>query len=139
MLVAAAILFMALGTGFLAGRLTIPPAPMAGAAPSHAALATFTPEDVHRRHSVGLRQSGLEGLMAGNTWLLTGPRGGPYRVVGRVNVDQLDRGALPASGNEEIVVAVASEGQWTPDKRLALNDLSDPGVSILARRSLSNR
>jgi len=140
MLAAAAVLFMALGTGFFAGRMTVPPIPMASPSTSHATLATFAGgDDVHRMHSVGLRQSGLEGLMAGDTWLLAGPRGGPYRVVGRVNVDTLDRTALPAAGNEEIVVAVASEGQWAPDKRLALNDLSDPGVSILARRSLAQR
>ncbi|MCO4769556.1 MAG: hypothetical protein KDA24_05950 [Deltaproteobacteria bacterium] len=140
MLAAAAILFVALGSGFFAGRMSVPPAPVVTTAPAGVtALATFHGQDVHKMHTVGLRQAGLQGLMAGDTWLLTGPRGGPYRVVGRVNVDQLDTNSLPSSGNEEIVVAVASEGQWSADKRLALNDLSDPGVSILARRSLSQR
>ena len=139
MLAAAAILFMALGTGFFAGRLSVPMGPVAGSA-SHTAFATLgAGEDVHKMHSVGLRPSGLDGLMAGDTYLLTGPRGGPYRVVGRVTVDQVDRSALPAAGNEEIVVAVASQGEWAADRRLALNDLSDPGVSILARRSLAQR
>lgn len=139
MLAAAAILFVALGTGFFAGRLTVFSAPIATSL-SHTALATLgSGEDVHKMHKVGLRNAGLDGLMTGNTYLLTGPRGGPYRVVGRVTVDQVDRSALPAAGNEEIVVAVASQGDWSPDTRLALNDLSDPGVSILARRSLAGR
>jgi len=140
MLAAAAILFVALGTGFFAGRLTLAPLGPSSAASTHTALATLgSGEDVHKMHKVGLRASGLDGLMAGDTYLLTGPRGGPYRVVGRVSVDQVDRSALPAAGNEEIVVAVASQGEWSPDTRLALADLSDPGVSILARRSLAGR
>jgi hypothetical protein len=139
MLAAAAILFVALGTGFFAGRMTVPMGTIAETT-THTAFATLgAGEDVHKMHSVGLRPSGLDGLMSGDTYLLTGPRGGPYRVVGRVTVDQVDRSALPAAGNEEIVVAVASQGEWGADKRLALNDLSDPGVSILARRSLSHR
>jgi len=139
MIAAAAILFVALGTGFFAGRLTVS-TPSAATSTTHTALATLgSGEDVHKMHKVGLRNSGLDGLMAGDTYLLTGPRGGPYRVVGRVTVDQVDRSALPAAGNEEIVVAVASQGEWSPDTRLALNDLSDPGVSILARRSLAGR
>jgi len=135
MLAAAAIVFMALGAGFYAGRATAP------VQPPHATLATLPSEwnDVHRRHTVGLQRSGIDAIMSGSTYLLTGPRGGPYKVVGKVSWDDLDMQVLPAATNEEIVVAVSPEGEWGQGSRLALNDLSNPDVSILARRSLAQR
>ena len=135
MLAAAAILFVALGAGFWAGRATAPPEE------SHATLATLPAEwtDVHRRHNVGLERSGLDAIMSGSTYLLTGPRGGPYKVVGKVTWDDLDMQVLPSANNEEIVVAVSPQGEWAQGSRLAINDLSDPGVSILARRALAQR
>lgn len=140
MLAAAAILFMAIGLGFAAGRVSSPQiAGPTASGETHTALATLGGQDPHRTHAVGLRQSSLDTLMSGSTYLLAGPRGGPYRVVGRVNVQQLEESPLPMAGNEEIVVAMAPGGEWTQDSRLALNDLSDPNVSILARRSLANR
>jgi len=132
---AAAIVFISLGAGFWAGRATAP-----DDAP-HATLATlqFEGQDVHKTHNVGLRRSGIDAIMTGSTYLLTGPRGGPYKVVGRVSWDDLDMQVLPSHGNEEIVVAVSPEGDWAQGSRLALNDLSDPDVSILARRALAQR
>lgn len=137
MLVAAAILFLSLGVGFWAGRATAPTPP----AMEHTTLATLPSEwtDVHKRHTVGLRRSGLDAIMSGSTYLLTGPQGGPYKVVGKVTWDDLDMQVLPAATNEEIVVAVSPQGEWTQGSRLALNDLSDPDVSILARRALAQR
>lgn len=136
MLAAAAIVFLSLGAGFWAGRAT-------GSFDdgTHATLATLPAEwqDVYKTHKVGLRRSGLDAIMTGSTYLLTGPRGGPYKVVGKVTWDDLDMQVLPSASNEEIVVAVSPEGDWAQGSRLALNDLTNPDVSILARRALAQR
>jgi hypothetical protein len=135
MAAAAAILLLATGFGFVAGRYSTPP--QDDAAPPGTALATTSGTDLHRVHSVSMNKVGLQGLLDGSTYLLVGPRGGPYRVVGAVQWDELDERVLPQGSGEEIVLAVGPAGGWIPGRRLAMTDLSNPKVSILARRAMA--
>ena len=90
-----------------------------------------------RLHHVRLSPDAVEALSDGNTYLLKGRMGGPYEVVGIIGWDTM---AETLDGNSadggEIVIAVGPAGGWSRGARLALSELSDPGVEIIGRRAL---
>ncbi len=137
MAAAALVLAATLAIGFAAGRATAPPST---APVTHATLATTTDglqlSHRHRIHKVGLSPDAIDALSQGNTYLLTGPIGGPYQVVGVVGWDNLDDVPLPTTARSEIVVAVGPAGGFSKGNQLAANDLTSQDVEILGRRAL---
>jgi hypothetical protein len=137
MVAASMLLGASLLIGFQLGRLSVPEVPAV-----HATLATTTDgivlKGMPRVHSVGLSPEAVDTLNKGNTYLLSGPLGGPYEVMGVVRWDDTEFLPVPASSDErgEIVVAVGPAGGWSKGKRLALNDLSASDVEILGRRAI---
>ena len=137
MLAASMVLVASLLIGFQLGRLSSPKVPQV-----HATLATTTDgivlKGMPRVHSVGLSPEAVDTLNRGNTYLLSGPLGGPYEVMGVVRWDENESLPVPSSRDErgEIVVAVGPAGGWSRGKRLALNDLSASDVEILGRRAI---
>jgi len=138
MVAAALVLGAALIIGISAGRMSthIWPVPGAGIATIAATGDGVIVSQRNRVHRVGLSPSGIEALSDGNTYLLAGPMGGPYEVVGVVTWGQVDTAALPVVDRGEIVVAVGPAGGWSRGKSLAMNDLHDRDVEILGRRAL---
>ncbi len=137
MIAASMLLVASLLVGFQLGRHTAPTAPQV-----HATLATTTDgivlKGMPRVHSVGLSAHAVDTLNKGNTYLLSGPLGGPYEVMGVVRWDETEFLPVPSASDErgEIVVAVGPAGGWSRGKRLALNDLSANSVEILGRRAI---
>lgn len=138
MVAACLLLVSSLALGFAAGRVTAEPT-----LPLHAALAT-APEglvlgSLPRVHSVGLSSEAVDTIARGNTYLLAGPLGGPYEVMGVVRWDETDTLPVPLGEERgEIVVAVGPAGGWSRGKQLALNDLSASSVEILGRRAIDS-
>jgi hypothetical protein len=140
---AAALLVAAASIGFLAGRFTAPPSPPATAVPPqiHTTIATgLSPRsDDAPTHPRAPRLGGLAAgsPSAGNTYVLTGPVGGPYEVVGIVGWDTVDAQLRTGPSNgSEIVIAVGPPGGWSRGTQLAVSELTTPGVEILERRPL---
>ncbi len=137
MVAAAMLLVASLLIGFQLGRYTAPKVPQV-----HATLATTSDgivlKGMPRVHSVGLSPEAVDTLARGNTYLLSGPLGGPYEVMGVVRWDETEFLPVPTTSDErgEIVVAVGPAGGWSRGKRLALNDLSASDVEILGRRAI---
>ena len=140
MVAAALVLGAALIIGLSAGRMSTHIWPVPGAA-VHATISSTNDAVIvsHRSrvHSVGLSAGGVAALSQGNTYLLAGPMGGPYEVVGIVNWGQVDSASIPMMDQGEIVVAVGPAGGWSRGKSLAMNDLVDRDVEILGRRAVS--
>lgn len=137
--VAALVLGAALIIGLSAGRMSTHIWPVPGARVQATITATADGVIVAQRnriHSVGLSRDGVDALSQGNTYLLAGPLGGPYEVVGVVTWGQVDTMSLPVADQGEIVVAVGPAGGWSRGKSLAMNDLTDRDVEILGRRAL---
>lgn len=130
-MVAASLLLMgSLGLGFLAGRGTAPSVPVVM---EESLLAPRT-----RVHSVSMSTQAVRTLQEGNTYLLSGPVGGPYKVLGVVNWTDADFVApMPPSDDSEIVVAVGPAGNWSRGKQLVVGDLVGPDVEILGRRAVA--
>lgn len=136
MLAAALVLGAALSIGFSAGRMTAPTgadAPVTISATASGLLLSSRP----RTHQVGLSSDAVTALSEGNTYLLAGPVGGPYEVVGVVGWGRFDEMVLPTSPRSEVVVAVGPAGGWSKGIELAMNDLQGQDVEILGRRALS--
>ncbi len=137
MVAASMLLVASLLVGFLLGRQSVPTVPAV-----HATLATTTDgvilKGMPRVHSVGLSAEAVDTLNRGNTYLLSGPLGGPYEVMGVVSWDDAEFLPVPSTSDErgEVVVAVGPAGGWSRGKRLALNDLSASDVEILGRRAI---
>ena len=141
MVAAALVLGAALVIGLSVGRMSTHVWPVPGAGVQATIATTNDAVIVSQRsriHSVGLSAGGIEALSEGNTYLLAGPRGGPYEVVGVVNWGQVDSASIPMVDQGEIVVAVGPAGGWSRGKSLAMNDLADRDVEILGRRALSS-
>ena len=137
MLAASLVLAGTLALGFVAGRYSSPSAiELRGTVQATSTGVLFSQQ--HRVHRVGLSADGVDALQDGNTYLLAGPVGGPYQVVGIVSWDQVEPVAIPAVDSGEIVIAVGPAGGWSRGKELAVNDLQDVQVEILGRRALSN-
>jgi|GEM_PF-1714710 len=134
MVAAALLLGGALSIGFLAGRATAPAldSTLALARPASAIVLPDRP----RVHSVGLSRDSLNNVETGNTYLLSGPVGGPYEVVGVVSWENANLLPMPMADQEEIVVALGPAGGWSRGKLLALNDLQSNDVEILGRRAV---
>ena len=90
-----------------------------------------------RGHQVGLSERAMEALEEGNTYMLIGPRGGPYQVIDMTSWDRAESLGPTAFGRDELVLAVGPAGGWSRGKTLLLGDLAGPGVEILARRALT--
>lgn len=90
-----------------------------------------------RGHQVGLSERAIEALEEGNTYMLIGPRGGPYQVIDVTSWDRAKSVGPTAFGRDELVLAVGPAGGWSRGKTLLLGDLAGPGVEILARRALT--
>lgn len=137
MAAASMVLAASLLVGFQLGRMSAPKVPQV-----HATLATTTDgivlKGMPRVHSVGLSPEAVDTLNRGNTYLLSGPLGGPYEVMGVVRWDENESLPVQSESDErgEIVVAVGPAGGWSRGKRLALNDLSASDVEILGRRAI---
>jgi hypothetical protein len=147
MAAAAALLGAAVLLGFVAGRFTATGASgFAGgvAAPVHTTLATGATSSVgwrgmHRPHQVGISPDGMTRLQDGRTYLMTGPVGGPYQVVGAVRFDEVDLPSVfPRGELKEIVVAVGPSEGWQTGNELAMADLSESGAEILGRRMVED-
>ncbi len=149
MTAAAALLGAAVLLGFLAGRFTATGvqgfAGNPASAAVHTTLATASPgpamdwRNMHRPHQVGISPDGLNRLQDGATYLMTGPVGGPYQVVGAVRFEEVDLPAVfPRGELSEIVVAVGPSEGWAPGRELALADLSESGAEILGRRKVED-
>lgn len=141
MTAAAALLCGALLLGFLAGRFTSPAVSgFAAGTAMHTTLATAASwNTMHRPHQVGISPDGLSRLQDGRTYLMTGPVGGPYEVVGAVSFDDVDLPSVfPRGELKEIVVAVGPSEGWQPGRELAVADLSASGAEILGRRRLED-
>ncbi len=151
MVSAAALLMGALLLGFLGGRFTATGfSGFAGASPQavHTTLATAPAgsaargidwRNMHRPHQVGISPAGLSRLQDGRTYLMTGPVGGPYQVVGAVRFEEVDLPAvLPRGEHKEIVVAVGPTDGWHTGRELALAELSESGAEILGRRKVED-
>jgi len=107
--------------GFVLGRGS---APLPGAAPA------FAPE-IHTTIATAQPSS------PGNTYLLTGPSGGPYEVVGVVGHEEpSERDLKPYVDSGELLIAIGPAGGWPRGARLAVSDLINPGVEIIERRPL---
>ncbi len=126
MAAAATILVVSLGLGFITGRAT--------AGTVTRAPPTFSP--LPRAHEVGLSHGGLAAFADGQTYLLAGPAGGPYEVVGSVHFADVDLRA--ARGNDELVVAVGPDAV-VAGENLSAHDLSDMGLEIVGRRAVASR
>ena len=141
MLAAALILGATVTLGFLAGRMSVGGEAALRIAPPTASVTAAASErigswrDLQPRHSVGLSQADLDALQDGYTYLLSGPRGGPYVVAGAVRWTGVKL-AADQDEEEEIVVAVGPGRDWGPGATLMVDDLSDPQVAILARRDV---
>lgn len=139
-MVAASLLLAAtLAVGIAAGRIStrVWPAPGGRVAATIAATSDgLILSQRQREHRVGLSHDGVAALAEGNTYLLAGPMGGPYEVVGVVTWGQSERVTLPMVDDGELVVAVGPAGGWSRGKELAMNDLADLDVEILGRRAL---
>lgn len=90
-----------------------------------------------RSHRVGLSERALEDLEQGNTYMLIGPRGGPYQVIDVTTWDQAESVGPTVAGRDELVLAVGPAGGWSRGKTLVLADLAGAGAEILARRALT--
>ncbi len=134
MLAAALVLGAALAIGFSVGRYTAPAseAPVTISTTSSGLLLSSRV----RTHQVGLSSGAIAALSDGNTYLLAGPVGGPYEVVGVVGWGEVDEATLPTSARSEIVVAVGPAGGWSKGIELAMNDLQAEDIEILGRRAL---
>lgn len=130
---AAAILLIAVSLGFIAGRTSATPASATPVSESPTLVAT--PTGWPRPHSVSLSADTLESLRDGHTYLLAGPPGGPYRMLGAVRFEAVDPPSGPAP--EELIVAVGPSAPWSPGDHLAVNDLSEADVAIVGRRALA--
>jgi hypothetical protein len=107
--------------GFALGRSSAPPP---GAEPA------FAPE-IHT--TIATAQPSAPG----NTYLLTGPIGGPYEVVGVVGHEEPgERDLKPYVDSGELLIAIGPAGGWPRGARLAVSDLINPGVEIIERRPL---
>ena len=141
MLSATALLILTAGLGFLAGRATTPGAATSTVPGIHTTFATGLQraggEGHPRLHDVRLSEGAVEALSEGNTYLLTGPVGGPYEVVGIVGWDTTDSELQARRDDEgEIVIAVGPAGGWSRGTQLAVSALADPDVEIIGRRAL---
>lgn len=107
--------------GFVLGRSS---APAPGPAPA------FVPE-IHTTIATG------QPTAPGNTYLLTGPVGGPYEVVGVVgNGADGEQDLTPNADAGELLIAIGPAGGWPRGAKLAVSDLTNSGVEIIERRSL---
>ena len=141
MLSATALLLLTAGLGFLAGRATTPGAATSTLPGIHTTFATGLQRaggDGHPRlHDVRLSEDAVEALSEGNTYLLTGPVGGPYEVVGIVGWDTTDSELQARRDDQgEIVIAVGPAGGWSRGTQLAVSALAAPNVEIIGRRAL---
>ncbi len=91
-----------------------------------------------RSHQVGLSERALEALDEGNTYMLVGPRGGPYQVIDVTSWERADSVGPTAFGRDELVLAVGPAGGWSRGKTLLLGDITNSGAEILARRALTH-
>jgi hypothetical protein len=123
----AAVLLLTLGVGFVTGRASVPVASTPAPSP---------PAALPRAHAVGLSRGGLAAFADGQTYLLAGPAGGPYEVVGAVHFGAVDLRA--AHRNDELVVAVGPDAV-IPGENLSAHDLGDMGMEILGRRAVASR
>ena len=90
-----------------------------------------------RSHQVGLSMRAMEALEDGNTYMLIGPRGGPYQVIDVATWDRAKSVGPTVNGRDELVLAVGPAGGWSRGKTVVLADLAGSGAEILARRALS--
>jgi len=148
MTAAAALMGAAVLLGFLAGRFTATGAQGFAGGPGpavHTTLATAAPQaaidwrNMHRPHQVGISPDGLSRLQDGRTYLMTGPVGGPYQVVGAVTFEEVELpNVYPRGQLKEIVVAVGPSDGWAPGREIALADLNESGAEILGRRKVED-
>jgi hypothetical protein len=141
MLSATALLILTAGLGFLAGRATTSNGTTATLPAIHTTFATGLQRAGGKRHprlhDVRLSEGAVEALSEGNTYLLTGPVGGPYEVVGIVGWDTTDSELQARRDDQgEIVIAVGPAGGWSRGTQLAVSALADPNVEIIGRRAL---
>ena len=80
----------------------------------------------------------MESLEEGNTYMLIGPRGGPYQVIDVTTWDRAESVGPTVAGRDELVLAVGPAGGWSRGKTLLLGDLAGSGTEILARRALKH-
>ena len=90
-----------------------------------------------RVHQVGLSERAMDALEEGSTYMLIGPRGGPYQVIDVTTWEQAGSVGPTVEGHNELVIAVGPAGGWSRGKTLLLADLAGPGAEILARRALT--
>ncbi|MEE2828259.1 MAG: hypothetical protein VX498_03645, partial [Myxococcota bacterium] len=135
-LISAATVLVAVGSlAFLGGRWTAGQSPL----PIHTTIATPSNSGLKgsRIHDVRLSPGAVKALEDGNTYILTGPVGGPYEVAGVVGWETMDTALQTnAQHDEEVVIAVGPAGGWSRGARLAVSELSHPGVEIIGRRAL---
>jgi len=129
LLALAAALCAALLVGFSLGQSTL-----VQQAPGDA-VASW--QSLPRIHRVGLSEQAIEALEQGNTYMLIGPRGGPYQVIDVTTWEQADSVGPTVAGRDELVLAVGPAGGWSRGKTLVLADLAGSGAEILARRALT--
>jgi len=91
-----------------------------------------------RSHQVGLSERAIEALEVGSTYMLIGPRGGPYQVIDVATWDRAESVGPTVAGRDELVLAVGPAGGWSRGKTLLLGDLAGSGAEILARRALTH-
>lgn len=129
-LVAALALALAGLTGYELGRVDpIPPAQLPPAATQPV-----------RGHSVSLSSTALRALSDSGTFLLAGPEGGPYEVVGTMRWDGVAPDLAASTSGErhrELLVAVGPEDSMDEGHQIGLVELYQQGHSILGRRALS--
>ncbi len=87
-------------------------------------------------HHVGFPLSEAPAFWEGSTYLLVGPPGGPYQVVGTAEWSAVDELHTPFGRSSELVVAVGPAGGWSRGKSVAIDDLAATETRILARRVL---
>lgn len=90
-----------------------------------------------RSHQVVLSERGIEALEDGNTYMLIGPRGGPYQVIDVTSWERAKAVGPTPMGRDELVIAVGPAGGWSRGKTVLLADLAGSGAEILARRALT--
>ena len=126
----AAALCAALLLGFSLGQSRLGPPLPASSEPS---LQRYP-----RSHHVELSARAIESLEEGNTYMLIGPRGGPYQVIDVTTWDRVESVGPTVAGRDELVLAVGPAGGWSRGKTLLLGDLAGSGTEILARRALKH-
>jgi hypothetical protein len=89
-----------------------------------------------RTHQVVLSERAIEALEVGSTYMLVGPRGGPYQVIDVTTWERADSVGPTVAGRDELVLAVGPAGGWSRGKTVLLGDLAGSGTEILARRAL---